>query len=59
MNTLKERIKLWLEWQDALLWAEVLHPGMAYLATQDKRPELRDIYRTKIIEAYRSELEHN
>lgn len=42
------------EWDTAKHWAEVVHPGWVYLATQPKKPELREVYREKILSAYRN-----
>ena len=56
--TLRERIRDWFEWQDAREWAERYCPGWLYLATQEKRPELREIYRARILEAYRQDAEY-
>ena len=52
---LRKCIKADLEWQQAVEWAESIHPGWVYLATQEQRPELQEMYRNKILEAYRKE----
>lgn len=49
---IKNNYRLWLEWQDALSWAKMYHPSWAELATQRKKPEVRETYRTKIVRAY-------
>ena len=43
----------WLEWQDAKSWAKEYHPGWLYLARKSKHKEVRQIYRDKILNAYR------
>jgi hypothetical protein len=49
---IKNNYQLWLEWNDAIAWAKISHPNWVKLATQRKRPEIRETYRTKIIRAY-------
>lgn len=49
---IKRNIKEQCEWQEAVSWAKVSHPSWVKLATQRKRPEIRETYRTKIIRAY-------
>lgn len=49
---IKRNIKEWFEWQDAVAWAKTSHPSWVQLATQRKRPEVRETYRMKIIRAY-------
>lgn len=49
---LKRCIKEWSDWNDAISWAKINHPSWVELATQRKRPEIRETYRTKIIRAY-------
>lgn len=62
-KTVRERLNAWLdistrlEWQNATEWAKNTHPGWLYLATQEQRPELQEMYRNKILEAYRKERE--
>ena len=43
----------WLEWQDAKFWAKYYHPGWVQIATKAKTKRTRQIYREKIIKAYR------
>lgn len=54
-NEIKRYISEWLEWQDARCWAKAIHPGWVQLATQRKRPEIRETYRKKILKAYRGD----
>lgn len=49
---IKRSVKEWLEWHDAVSWAKKNHPSWVELATQKKRPEIRETYRMKIIRAY-------
>lgn len=49
---IKNNYYLWLEWQDALTWAKMSHPIWVQLATQKKRPEIRETYRQKILREY-------
>lgn len=53
--TFRDRIRAWFEWQRAVEWAESIHPGWVILAIQEKRPNLQEMYRNKILEAYRKE----
>lgn len=50
--TVRKNIKERIEWQDIIRWAKMYHPNWACLATQTKRPEIRETYRNKIIRAY-------
>lgn len=45
-------IREWNKWQNALAWAEVYYPSWAHLATQIRRPEIRETYRKKILREY-------
>lgn len=56
--TIMERFDAWLKWQDVKKWAEGLYPGWLYLATQEKRPELRELYKQRLIEAYEQDVEY-
>jgi hypothetical protein len=42
------------EWKRAKKWSKMYHPAWLYLATQRKRPEIRETYRKKVLEAYRN-----
>ncbi len=48
----KRVIKEWSEWQEAVSWARLNCPSWVELATQGKRPDIRETYRTKIVRAY-------
>lgn len=52
LETIKRNIKEWTEWQDAIAWAKISHPSWVHLATQKRRPEIRQTYRNKIVRAY-------
>lgn len=54
-NNAKQHIKSMNEWNNAKNWAEVFHPAWLYLATQEKRTELKETYRNKILYEYRVE----
>ena len=49
---IKKDIKEWIEWQDIISWAKMYRPSWVYLATQTKRPEIKETYRKKVIRAY-------
>lgn len=51
-NDIAQIVKAWLEWQDAKNWARKRHPAWVQLATQYKRPEIRETYRNKILDEY-------
>lgn len=51
-NDINNLIKSWFEWQDAKNWAKKRYPAWVQLATQYKRPEIRETYRTKILDEY-------
>ena len=44
------------EWRQAKKWSKMYHPAWIYLATQRKRPEVRETYRKKVLNAYRNKL---
>lgn len=46
----------WQEWRRAKKWSKMYHPAWLYLATQRKRPEIRETYRKKVLEAYHNKL---
>lgn len=46
----------WVEWQMAKRWSKKYHPTWMYLATQRKRPEIRETYRKKVLEVYRNKM---
>ena len=50
---IKHTFAEWLEWQDAQSWAKEFHPGWLYLAKKSKIKEVRQLYRSKILKAYR------
>lgn len=52
MLAIKQYIKSWIEWRNAIEWAKFCHPSWVQLATQRKRPEIRDTYRKKILNEY-------
>lgn len=49
---IKQSIKSRSEWQEAMNWAKLYYPNWVELATQRKKPEIRETYRTKIVRAY-------
>lgn len=49
---IKAFIKSKREWDRAVSWAKKAHPNWAHLATQMKRPEIRETYRKKILREY-------
>ena len=51
-DSFNRNVMLWMEWQNAKYWAEEYHPAWVYLATQRNRPELREMYRDKIVREY-------
>ena len=52
---LRERFYEWLEWMDAKCWAKEHHPGWLQIARKASGKETRQIYRDKIMKAYRGE----
>lgn len=52
----ESRFDSWLEWHRAKRWSKKLHPAWLHLATQRKRPEIKETYRKKVLEAYRNKL---
>lgn len=46
----------WCEWQKAKSWSKKYHRAWLHLATQWKRPEVRETYRKKVLEAYYNKL---
>ena len=46
----------WCEWRQAKKWSKARHPAWVHLATQRGRPEVRETYRKKVLEAYRNKL---
>lgn len=52
LKTIKNSYQLWLDWQDAVAWAKISRPSWVQLATQRKRPEIRETYRQKILREY-------
>lgn len=55
LGILYQYIAGWFEWQDAKCWAKDIHPGWLHLATKAKSAATRQIYRNKILKAYRGE----
>lgn len=52
ISDIKHHVKSWFEWKDILAWAKIVHPSWYELATQRKRPEIRETYRKKILREY-------
>ena len=52
LYSMEHNMTLWMEWQNAKYWAEQYHPAWIHLATQRNRPELREMYRDKIVREY-------
>ena len=52
LATIKKGVKEWFEWQDIISWAKLYRPSWVHLATQTKKPEIRETYRKKILRAY-------
>lgn len=52
LMNIKQIIKNKSEWQEAASWAKMHHPDWVKLATQRRRPEIRETYRKKIVRAY-------
>lgn len=52
---IKEEIRSQIVWDNAVAWAQMMHPSWVQLATQKKRPEIRETYRKKILDEYRKE----
>lgn len=50
-----EALRKWFEWQDAKYWAKEYNPGWVQIATKAKTKRTRQIYRDKIMKAYRGE----
>lgn len=49
----KHTFSEWLEWQDAKSWAKEFYPAWLRIATKAKSKEVRQMYRNKILRAYR------
>ena len=52
MNKVREDLDSWFFWQEARAWAKDMHPSWEWMATQKHNPELREQYRTKILNEY-------
>lgn len=52
MSKAREDLDSWFFWQEARAWAKEAHPSWEWLATQKHNPELREQYRTKILNEY-------
>ena len=52
---LRELFNKWLEWMDAKCWAKEHHPVWLQIARKAKTKKVRQIYRDKIMKAYRGE----
>lgn len=50
---IKYAVRSWLEWNDAKCWANEYHPAWVQLANKAKNKDVRQIYRDKIMKAYR------
>lgn len=57
IEKLRKSFYKWLEWMDAKCWAKEIHPGWVQIATKAKTKRTRQIYRDKIIKAYRGEFD--
>ena len=55
-NSIDSWFDSWVEWQLAKKWSKKYHPAWLVLATQRKRPEIRETYRKKVLDAYRNKL---
>ena len=53
LGLLRERIYNWLEWQEAKEWAKFYHPGWLHIARKAKGRITRQVYKDKILSAYR------
>lgn len=54
-HIINQRVRSWMEWQDAKCWAKAIHPAWVLLATKAGNEETRIIYRDRILKAYRGE----
>lgn len=52
LDYIKNYIRSQSEWQNAICWAKMYYPNWVKLATQRKRPEIRETYRKKILREY-------
>ena len=52
---IKHSVSAWIEWHDAKCWAKEYHPSWVVIAQRAESKEVREIYRSKIISAYRGE----
>ena len=50
-----KKLYQWLEWLDAKSWAKEYRPAWVYIAEKAKGEQTRQVYREKIIKAYRGE----
>ena len=55
LSLLREWFYEWLEWQDAKEWAKCYHPGWLHIARKAPGRITRQVYREKILRAYRGE----
>lgn len=55
LELLRERFCDWLEWQDAKEWAKYYHPGWVQIARKAPGEITRQVYKDKILRAYRGE----
>ncbi len=55
MQKIIKALEAWLEWRNAKCWAKEYHPGWLQIATKAKGQATRQIYRDRIMKAYRGE----
>ena len=51
-DSIKTNLREMSEWDEAKEWAKTEHPSWVQLATQTRRPEIRETYRKKILRCY-------
>ena len=51
--TIKYAIHSWIEWRDALDWANQYHPAWVEIAKRARHEDTRKEYKRKILLAYR------
>lgn len=51
--SIKYAIQSWIEWRDALDWANQYHPAWVEIAKRARHEETRKEYKRKILLAYR------
>jgi hypothetical protein len=55
LGLLRERLYNWLEYQEAKEWAKFYHPGWLQIAKKAPGRITQQVYREKILRAYRGE----